>query len=158
MGIKELRKEKKLTQVQASEITGIPLRTFKLYENDPDRIGSLKYNYILDELEEYGKVDEEHGILGLDDIKELCTEIFKKYKVNYAILFGSYARGDAGVTSDVDLLVSTETTGLKFFGMVEELRKSLKKKVDVLDINQLADNKDLTENILREGVRIYVQE
>ncbi len=31
-------------------------------------------------------------------------------------------------------------TGLKFYGLVEDIRTALHKKVDVLDINQLKDN------------------
>ena len=45
--------------------------------------------------------------------------------------------------------------GLKFFGLVEEIREALHKRVDVLDINQLKDNLELTEEILRDGVKIY---
>ena len=43
MTIKELRKELQLTQIQVSEIVNVPLRTYKLYENDPNKIGSMKY-------------------------------------------------------------------------------------------------------------------
>lgn len=52
--IKTLRNEKGLTQSKAAELTGIPLRTFKMYENDESKVGSIKYNYILDELSKYG--------------------------------------------------------------------------------------------------------
>ena len=50
--IKELRTEKKLTQQQVAEILGISLRSYITYENGDDRIGTLKYNYILDKLKE----------------------------------------------------------------------------------------------------------
>ena len=46
-------------------------------------------------------------------------------------------------------------TGLKFYGLVEDIRTVLHKKVDVLDINQLKDNFELTQEILRDGVKIY---
>ena len=42
-------------------------------------------------------------------------------------------------SSDIDLLVSSDIKGLKFFGLVEELRQELHKKVDVLDISQLTN-------------------
>lgn len=57
--------------------------------------------------------------------------------------------------SDEDLLISANVKGLKFYGLVEELRTTLKKKVDVLDINQLKDNLELTKEILSDGVKIY---
>ena len=39
--------------------------------------------------------------------------------------------------------------------MVEELRTSLRKRVEVLDMNQLKENPELTEEILKDGVKIY---
>jgi len=39
--------------------------------------------------------------------------------------------------------------------MVEELRTVLCKKVDVLDTKQLMNNLELTEEILKDGIKIY---
>ena len=153
--IKELRTEKKLTQQQAAEILGISLRSYKSYENDEDKVGTLKYNYILEKLSAINPIDEEHGVLDLGYIKEKCDIVFSEYPVHYCILFGSYAKGKAVGTSDVDLLVSSDVKGLKFYGMVEKLRNVLHKKVDVLSLEQLKDNLELTNEILRYGVRIY---
>ena len=75
--------------------------------------------------------------------------------VKYCILFGSYAKGKETPTSDVDLLISANIKGLKFYGLVEELRVALHKKVDVLDMNQLKNNLELTEEILKDGIKIY---
>ena len=44
MTLKELRKSKKLTQAKCAEHLGIPLRTYRNYENDGDKAGSIKYN------------------------------------------------------------------------------------------------------------------
>ena len=71
------------------------------------------------------------------------------------ILFGSYAKGTAKETSDVDLIVSNELRGLKFFGMVEDLRENLHKKVDVLDVGQLENNLKLLNEVLMDGIKIY---
>ncbi len=155
--IKELRAKKSLTQVEAAKLTGIPLRTYKEYETNPKREGTLKYEHIRRVLEEYGRIDETHGVLAQDRIVQACADVFGKYDVSYAILFGSYANGTATETSDVDLLVATTITGLAFFGLAEELRRALNKKVDLLDLRQLKDNDELLNNILREGIRIYVQ-
>ena len=153
--IKELRTEKKLTQKQAAEILGISLRSYKSYENDTDKVGTLKYNYIVDRLSAINPIDEEHGILELDYIKEKCKDVLSEYPVHYCILFGSYSKGRAVETSDVDLLISSEVKGLKFYGMVEKLRTALHKKVDVLSLEQLKDNLVLTGEILKDGIRIY---
>ena len=153
--IKTLRTEKKLTQQQAAEILGISLRSFKSYENDADKVGSLKYNYIIERLNAINPIDEEHGILDLKTIEEKCKEVLSEYPVHYCILFGSYSKGKAVETSDVDLLISSEVKGLKFYGMVEKLRTALHKKVDVLSLEQLKDNLELTDEILKNGIRIY---
>ena len=42
--------------------------------------------------------------------------------------------------SDVDLLISMPLNGLRFYELVEMLRESLKKKVDLLDESQLENN------------------
>ena len=57
--------------------------------------------------------------------------------------------------SDIDLLISSNATGIKFFGLIEELRENLKKKVDLLDVNQLNNNLELLKEILKEGIKIY---
>jgi len=153
--IKDLRIEKKLTQQQVADLAGISLRSYKSYENDERKIGTIKYNYIIERLSEINPIDEEHGIIEIEDIQKKCLNIFEKYDVNFCYLFGSYAKGKAKPTSDVDLLISTNVTGLKFYGLVEEIRSTLHKRVDVLNISQLKDNLELTQEILKDGIKIY---
>ena len=85
--IKDLRIEKKMTQLQVAEIVGISLRSYKSYENDEDKIGTLKYNYILDKLKAINPIDEEHGILDLEFIKEKCRSVFLEYSVHYCVAY-----------------------------------------------------------------------
>lgn len=153
--LKSLRTEKGMTQQQAAALVGISLRSYKSYENDEEKVGSLKYKYILEKLSEINPVDEEHGIVDIMYIRQKCSEVFQKYSIEFCYLFGSYAKGKAKPESDVDLLISTNITGLKFYGLVEEIRTALHKKVDVLEINQLKDNMELTYEILKDGVKIY---
>jgi hypothetical protein len=153
--LKSIRIDKELTQQQAADIVGISLRSYKSYENDLDKRGNLKYNYIYEKLSQINPIDEEHGIVDLEYISRKCSEIFDKYKINFCYLFGSYAKGKAKDDSDVDLLISTEIKGLKFFGLVEELRNSLQKKVDVIEVAGLKDNVELLEEILKDGIKIY---
>ena len=153
--LKSIRLDKELTQQQAAGIVGISLRSYKSYENDLDKRGNLKYNYIYEKLSQINPIDEEHGIVDLEYISRKCSEIFDKYKINFCYRFGSYAKGKAKDDSDVDLLISTEIKGLKFFGLVEELRNSLQKKVDVIEVAGLKDNVELLEEILKDGIKIY---
>ena len=103
--LKNIRKEKKLTQQQAADLIGISLRSYKSYENDEDKSESIKYKYILQKLSEVNLIDEENGILELADIKSKCSEVFERYEVDFCILFGSYAKGKAKPNSDVDLII-----------------------------------------------------
>ena len=155
MTLKQLRKEKGLTQVDCAGYLRIPVRTYKRYEADESKVNSIKYRYIIDRLNEYGIVDEEHGLLTVEQIKDICGPVFQAYSVEYGYLFGSYSRGTATETSDVDLLVSVPADGLKFYELLELLRENLKKKVDLLDVGQLNNNPALIQEILRDGVKIY---
>ena len=153
--LKQTRISKGLTQEAASAILGVSLRSYKSYENDESKSGSMKYNYMLDILSRHVALDEDHGILTLEEIKRIAYNVFQGYPVKYCILFGSYAKGKATDQSDVDLLISGEVTGLKFFGLVEALRQELHKRVDLLDLKQLNNNPELIDEILKDGIRIY---
>lgn len=155
MTLKELKKQKNLTQVKCAEYLGIPIRTYQNYENDIKKQNSFNYLYMMQKLEQYGLIDESHGILTVEKIKEICTEIFSSYNVDYCYLFGSYAKGKATENSDVDLLVCTEITGIAFYDLVEILREKLNKKVDILNLQQLNENLDLVNEILKDGIKIY---
>lgn len=155
MSIKQLRIEKGMTQIQCADYLQIPVRTYKRYESNESKINSFKYKYIIDRLNEYGLIDEEHGKLTIDDIKKICTDVFKNYSVDYCYLFGSYAKGKETEQSDVDLLVSVPLDGLKFYELVEVLRENLRKKVDLLDVSQLNKNPALLQEVLKDGVKIY---
>ena len=153
--LKELRIEKGLTQQEAAEFLGVSLRTYKSYENEKEKRDTMKYKYMVEQLMKINFIDEEHGVLTVEDIKKKCSKVLSKYDVAFCYLFGSYAKGKETPVSDVDLLISTDVSGLSFFGMVEELRTALRKRVEVLDMNQLKENPELTEEILKDGVKIY---
>ena len=73
--LKELRREKKITQQELGEVTGISINSLKNYEGArriPDR-------YNLQLLSEFFRVDEEY-ILGLSDYKN----IWHKYDIEHA--------------------------------------------------------------------------
>ena len=106
-------------------------------------------------LNEYDRVDEEHGVLTLQQIKEICEKVFKNSPIEYCYLFGSYAKNKATEKSDVDFLISSSITGLKFYELIEILRERLKKKVDLLDSAQLNQNPILIHEILKDGIKIY---
>ena len=66
--LKELRNEKKMTQQQVADLVGISLRSYKSYENDVEKQETIKYKYIIEQLSKVNYIDEENGILALEDI------------------------------------------------------------------------------------------
>lgn len=155
MSLKDLRKQKNLSQKECSEYLGVPLRTYQNYERDCVDVNSIKYQFMYNKLKQYGLIDEEHGILTIESIKQICEPILKEYKVKYCYLFGSYAKNKATEKSDVDLFVSTDISGISFFEMVETIRERLKKKVDLLNQHQIKENFNLIEEIMKDGIKIY---
>ena len=155
MEIKELRKSLGLTQTEASRIVSIPLRTYKNYENDDQKANTIKYAHIVTKLTEYGQISEEKGILTIKQITNIVQTLLDSYDVEFCYLFGSYAKGKPNENSDVDLLISSSVSGLEFYGLVEKLRMSLHKRVDLLTIEQLKDNQQLITIILKDGIKIY---
>lgn len=155
MTIRDLRKQNNLTQAECADFLGIPIRTYQNYETDESKASSMKYLFMMEKLKTYGFVDETHGVLSVEQITNICTDIFSGFDVEYCYLFGSYAKGKATEESDVDLLISSSASGMEFYDLTEALREGLKKKVDVLNCDQLAGNPDLVNEILKDGIKIY---
>ena len=91
----------------------------------------------------------------IDFIKNEVGDILKNYNVKSCFLFGSYAKGKATSKSDVDLLIDSDITGLDFYGLIEELRIKLNKKIDLLTINSISNNPTMLVEILKDGIKIY---
>ena len=155
ISLKDIRLRSNLTQEEAAQLLGVTRRTYVNYEAGKIDESSLKYKYVVETLQKATLIDENHGILTIDQIRKTCGEIFKDYSVEYCYLFGSYAKGKATEKSDVDLLVAMPVDGMKFFELIEVLREQLKKKIDLLDIAQLENNPALVQEILRDGIKIY---
>lgn len=155
MTLKELRIEKKLTQEAAASLCGVSRRSYQIYEGQDGPKEAIRYQHILEVLSKVGYLDEEHGILSAQQIRDAVQKVSVQHQVSFVILFGSYAKNKARDDSDVDLLVSTEEKGLHFYGLVEEYRVALHKKVDVLGLEQLNNNPALVAKILKDGIRIY---
>lgn len=76
--------------------------------------------------------------------------ILKKAGVTRSSIFGSYVRGEAKKSSDIDMLVDVPRgTGLfEFVGLKHKLEGVLKKKVDLVTFDALHPR--LRERILQE--------
>ena len=102
------------------------------------------------------ELTKENNTLMLDEIKVLVSSLVKKYNAEYAILFGSYARGEATRESDIDIIIvgGTNFSALDVLAFGEELRELTNKKVDAFELREVEQNTEFYQNILREGVKI----
>ncbi len=94
-------------------------------------------------------------IYTVDDIKAVLHPVFVKHNVKKAVLFGSYVKGLANQYSDVDLLLDSGLRGLKFVGLIEDVRSALDKEVDVFDKTHIIPNSKISSEISKDGVVIY---
>ena len=61
------------------------------------------------------------------------TDLDRRFKVRQLAIFGSYARGDQGPDSDVDILVDVDPSiGLEFVSLAERIENLLGLCVDLV--------------------------
>ncbi len=90
------------------------------------------------------------------DIENSIKELLVRYNAEYALLFGSYARGEETEYSDIDVLVFG---GEKFkksniFAFAEELRKMTGKNVDAFEICEVDRSTPFYDSVIKEGIKI----
>ncbi|MBO6262350.1 MAG: nucleotidyltransferase domain-containing protein [Bacilli bacterium] len=158
MTLKGVRIQYNLSQIEAANIIGIPVRSLRRYELDENYGSTLKRQMFIELLNKHCEISEEKGLLTIELIKQLLTDLFNtdyKGEIEFCFLFGSYAKGTATETSDVDLYVSSSLSGLRFVGLIERARQVLHKKVDLIRSSELNNNIDLINVIMKEGIKIY---
>ncbi len=94
-------------------------------------------------------------IYTVGELTNLLAPVFKNYNINKAVLFGSYSEGLANEKSDVDLLVDSGLRGLRFVGLMEDVRNAVGKETDILDVTHIEENSEVDNEIKKTGVVIY---
>jgi predicted nucleotidyltransferase len=96
-------------------------------------------------------------MLSIEEIKSYVMPVIEKYPIEKVILYGSYARGEASETSDIDLAVDSQgrLRNRKIFALGGELLEALPVRVDVYDILEIVNPSAMYENIQKDGVVIY---
>jgi predicted nucleotidyltransferase len=89
------------------------------------------------------------------EIKNKITGAAGRYGIQRAYLFGSYARGEAGVESDIDICIEKGKirTLFQLSGFCQALEETLGKKVDVVTTTAISD--DFKKKIEKEMTLIY---
>ncbi|MHA1489274.1 MAG: nucleotidyltransferase family protein [Promethearchaeota archaeon] len=90
-----------------------------------------------------------------EEILKKVIKILKKHCAKKILLFGSYVRGEATPTSDLDIIVEFEASKglITFIGIENELSDSIGVKVDLLTENAISPY--LIGKIKKEAIVIY---
>ena len=104
-------------------------------------------------------------IYTLDEIARCIRPVAERYRLRAVYVFGSYARGEAGEDSDVDLLVDTDGANLKTLfalgGLYSDVEDALEKELSLVTVDSLEQpcrmESDIyfRENVTRERRKIY---
>ena len=93
--------------------------------------------------------------ISISTIKRKALPVLRKHAVKRASIFGSFARGTAKSSSDVDFLIEYKGKNKSLFDLVElksDLEETLERKVDVITYNSIYWR--IRERILEEQVVI----
>ena len=98
-------------------------------------------------------------VYSVNEIKMRLTPIFETAPVYKAVLFGSYAKGLATESSDVDIVIDSrgELLNIHFYGVLEDVTQVLNKKVDLLELSEVQNGSMIWNDINNDGVTLYEQ-
>jgi predicted nucleotidyltransferase len=106
-------------------------------------------------------------VYNLAQITEYIRPVAEKYRIPSVYVFGSYARGDAGEGSDIDLLVEingSAVKGIAIGGLYNDLEERLPISFDLITmgaLNEIGPNSlkarlpKMERQIRRDMVKIY---
>lgn len=95
------------------------------------------------------------SLYSVKDISDILRPVFKEFEVRKAVLFGSFAKGNACSSSDIDIMVDSGLKGLKFFGLLNSVAEALHFPVDLIDIQDIRPESEIEKEINATGVTIY---
>jgi predicted nucleotidyltransferase len=84
-------------------------------------------------------------MIGLENarriLKENKSHLFATYPIKEMAIIGSFARGEAGEDSDIDILVEfSEPVGFEVVDLAEDLEELLRHKVDLVSKKAIRPN------------------
>ena len=96
-------------------------------------------------------------IYTIEEIKKILKEILKDKPVYQVILFGSYAKKEATNTSDIDLIIDTNSQlkGFALLKLICQIEEKLQKNVDGFEKYEIIENSLIDKEIKETGVIVY---
>lgn len=145
---------------QINYISNYNKKNYKMYQfrvkkNDIELINILesvtnRNNYIINLI----KSNNKSSVLTIKQIKERIKPLIQRHGINDVYLFGSYARGEATSSSDIDIYCDKGDvdTLFKVTAFIDELEEVLGKKVDIVTIGSNMNDyfkKQLEEDMIK---------
>lgn len=91
------------------------------------------------------------------ELKDKLEPVLCRHGVTSAVLFGSYGKGTADSESDIDLMVDSGLRGLAFVDLMEDIRETTKKDVDLFDVTHIEKGSKIDLEIKNTGRVIYAK-
>ena len=138
--------ENKITTIQVTKDVIDALKSVKRY---PRESYAEEIKYLLSEYEKTRLLPT------IDEIRTKAMPILKKFGVEKAALFGSYARGEENRDSDIDILVELPkgTSLLTFSALKLELEASFGRRFDIISYGWIDEH--IRNRIMRERIVLY---
>lgn len=95
------------------------------------------------------------NVLRMTEIEDALRTLLTRCNAEYAIVFGSYARGDATPDSNLDVVIIGGNNFIprNIFALAEDLRELIGRNADVLEMREV-NTAPLYESIMHDGVLI----
>jgi hypothetical protein len=150
-----MRRKKRYSTGEAAKLLGVSFITVKrwIYAGKIKAIKTPGGHYRIPESEIQRWLGTKHP--PPKQVIRKIARVLRKYGIRRAGVFGSFARGEVGPESDIDVLVDTKETNmsaLQYIGMAQELEDVVGRKVDLVKYDLIRPR--LRERILKEEVRI----
>ena len=96
-------------------------------------------------------------MLTVEEIRSKLIPLFEAEPIYKAILFGSYAAGDATEESDVDIVIDSrgQLLNMDFFGVLHDITELLGKKVDLIEMADVRNDSPILYAIRERGIILH---
>jgi len=96
-------------------------------------------------------------MLTVEEIRTKLIPLFNAEPIYKAILFGSYATGEATEDSDVDIVIDSQgqLLNMDFFGVLHDITELLGKKVDLIELAEVRSDSPILSEIMERGVLLH---
>ena len=94
-------------------------------------------------------------MVSVNELQSELRPVFMSFGVKKAVLFGSVSKGTNTENSDIDIMVDSRLKGLKFLGLLEQIKEVSGMEVDLIDVSHIEKNSAVEKEIKKTGKIIY---